>query len=170
MVICGIYHGPTPTKLAHAAFDVVLISSLPCIGGAWEVSQFVSGHVCSIYMDERGEFTVCSKTGMVKQYSGSVYWQATQCIQKILAHADLHNVLIRGVITERNEFLAFGVYNIAAASWVMPFQRRLLCKKLGIPHVPVIVPVFDASTLCVFRFSQPLVFTHIQKPQQCIAK
>ena len=139
----GLYNGPVPAEVSESATGISKLQKrtdgLDELRGSWEVTEYTPGQICSIYATHKKQIVLLTANKTIKQHTSSVFSQTTMNVQSAIKRADLGNVLFRGVVTPKQEFLVFGVYNVASGVWLLPLQRRILCARLGIKHVPIVV-------------------------------
>jgi RNA ligase (TIGR02306 family) len=118
-------------------------------GETFEVTIKIDGSSLTAY-HYNGETGVCSRNINLKEVEGNAFWDIVkkeQIIDKIVSTG--RNLAIQGELVAPNiqanhekvtkpEFHCFSVFDIDKQEYLLPAERVELCKRLNIPHVPVV--------------------------------
>lgn len=115
----------------------------------WEVTEKLDGTSCTFYLDEDGEFMVCSRNQKVRDIPGCKYWKAARNnnIEELMRSNELFGYAIQGELIgegiQKNryrrvgqDFFAFEIQK--KGKGLYPEERRAILAQMGIPHVPVL--------------------------------
>jgi RNA ligase (TIGR02306 family) len=124
----------------------------------WEISEKLDGSsmtvYCKIDIEDGLVLTtssgVCSRNLDLKFDENNSFWQAEQkydLIKKIMSTG--RNLAIQGELIGEGiqgnnykltgrEFYCFDIYDIDKREYLLPMERIVLCKQLGIQHVPIV--------------------------------
>lgn len=115
----------------------------------WEITEKLDGSSCTFYLDEDGEFFVCSRNQKLKRDSGCKFWKVAKQnnVEEQMRSNNLFGYAIQGELVgegiQKNrykrvghEFFAFDIQK--NGKFLPPTERRSVLTKLGIPHVPVL--------------------------------
>lgn len=126
----------------------------------YEVTEKLEGSSMSVAMID-GEFVVCSRNLNLSETADNSLWQQARRykIEEKMRELALDNIAIQGEIVGNgvegnhygltgHDFYVYSAYDIKAAKYVGPTERRELVAKLGLKHVPVVSEcfIFDADT------------------------
>lgn len=114
----------------------------------YELTEKLEGSSCTMYLRD-GEFNVCSRNVNLKDDGANTYWQVARAmnmeqllrdhnLEDFAFQMEVHGSKIQGNIykMEGVEGRVFDIYNIKEGKYLAPKERRDLCEKLGIAHVP----------------------------------
>ena len=116
----------------------------------FEVTEKVHGSSLSFYLDETGDFHVCSRNLDLKETEGNAYWKAAKKynVEENMKIADLRGYAIQGEIIGEGlngnqyktslDFLVFNIYCTKSKSYVSAEVRKEMCAVLNLKHVPVL--------------------------------
>lgn len=115
----------------------------------WEITEKLDGSSCTFYLDEDGEFFVCSRNQKLKQDSGCKFWKVAKQnnVEEQMRSNNLFGYAIQGELVgegiQKNrykrvghDFYAFDIQK--NGKFLPPTERRSVLAQLGIPHVPVL--------------------------------
>lgn len=116
---------------------------------SFEVTTKLDGSSLTAYVFNEQE-GVCSRNIELKEVEGNAFWEIARkyrLIEKLREWG--RNLAIQGELIAPNiqknyekvakpEFRCFRIFDIDAQEYLLPVQRRTLCKLLDIPHVPVL--------------------------------
>jgi RNA ligase (TIGR02306 family) len=115
----------------------------------YEVTEKLHGSSCTFFLDSEGDFHVCSRNLDLKFSEGNAYWKAAvkYNIEQKLRDNGLLGYALQGEICGEGlngnnyklglDWFMFDVYK-EGHGYLKPQERRNLCEKLGLKHVPVI--------------------------------
>lgn len=116
----------------------------------FEVSEKVHGSSCTFYLDETGDFHVCSRNLDLKETEGNAYWKAAKKynVEENMKLLDFNGYAIQGEIIGEGlngnqyktnlEFLVFNIYCTKSKTYVSAEVRKDICAALNLKHVPVL--------------------------------
>lgn len=123
----------------------------------WEVTEKLDGSSMTVYVnhnefDEDGapKHGVCSRNLDLKFDENNSFWQAEQKYELISKIKDTgRSLAIQGELIGEGiqgnsykltgrKFYCFDIYDIDKREYLLPMERIVLCKQLGIQHVPVL--------------------------------
>jgi RNA ligase (TIGR02306 family) len=128
-------------------------------GTQWEVTEKLDGSSMTVYQ-RYGEFGVCSRNLDLKETEGNTFWQVTRELyieNKMFNHDRDWDFAIQGELCgpgiqgnqynlSRAQFFVYDIFNIQTQKYLLPPERRTLCKELGLNHVPVIWEAVELNT------------------------
>ena len=116
----------------------------------FEVTEKLEGSSCTMYLDQEGEFHVCSRNMDLKMDENNAFWKAAikYNVEQKLRDANLQGVAIQGELIGPGiqgniyklsdiDFFVFDVYSVIGGGYLDPHDRRDLVATLGLKHVPV---------------------------------
>lgn len=115
----------------------------------YEVTEKLHGSSMTCYLDNDGEFHVCSRNLDLKFDENNAYWKAAIkfAVEGKMRSVGLNGVAIQGELCGEGingnnynlglEWFVFDVY-VVGEGYMPPEQRRDLINSLGLKHVPVI--------------------------------
>ena len=128
----------------------------------FEVTEKLDGTSMTVFysrlFQSGSPFRVCSRTKDLRATEESPYWQVARAYdlctklrtwgRELAFQGELVGPGINGNRGGRTELSwhVFRIWDIARACYLETTERRALCRRLGIPHVPVVdaaCPVFD---------------------------
>ena len=116
----------------------------------FEVTEKLHGSSLSFYLDETGDFHVCSRNLDLKESEGNAYWKAAKKynVEENMKLLDFKGYAIQGEIIGEGlngnqyktnlEFLVFNIYCTKSKSYVSAEVRKDICAALNLKHVPVL--------------------------------
>lgn len=116
----------------------------------FEVTEKVNGSSCTFYLDETGDFHVCSRNLDLKESEGNSYWKAARKykVEESMKIADMRGYAVQGEIIGEGlngnqyktslDFLVFNIYDTKSKSYIPEKARKDICKLLNLKHVPVL--------------------------------
>jgi RNA ligase (TIGR02306 family) len=125
-------------------------------GVQWEVTEKLDGSSMTVYQ-HKGEFGVCSRNIDLKDTEGNTFWEVAKWhnLKERMAAIDEHwDFAIQGELCgpgiqgnqyglSKSMFFVYDIFNIQTQEYMPPYERRELCKKLELNHVPVIYDEFE---------------------------
>ncbi len=123
----------------------------------WEVTEKLEGSSCTFYLDNEGNFEVCSRNLSLKEDDNNSFWKAAKMydvkqkmldnyLQGFAIQGELIGEGIQGNIYDIKgvDFYVYKVYDTLDAEYLTPEEQRMMCSVLGLKYVPVI---FQYDTL-----------------------
>ena len=116
----------------------------------FEVTEKAHGSSLSLYLDETGDFHVCSRNLDLKETEGNAYWKAAKKynVEENMKLFDFRGYAIQGEIIGEGlngnqyktslDFLVFNIYCTKSKSYVSAEVRKEMCAVLNLKHVPVL--------------------------------
>lgn len=116
----------------------------------FEVTEKVNGSSLSFYLDETGDFHVCSRNLDLKETEGNAYWKAAKKynVEENMKLMDFRGYAIQGEIIGEGfngnqyktslDFMVFNIYCTKSKSYVSAEVRKEMCAVLNLKHVPVL--------------------------------
>ena len=116
----------------------------------FEVTEKLHGSSLSFYLDETGDFHVCSRNLDLKESEGNAYWKAAKKynVEENMKLMDFRGYAIQGEIIGEGlngnqyktclDFLVFNIYCTKSKSYVSAEVRKDICAALNLKHVPVL--------------------------------
>ena len=116
----------------------------------FEVTEKVHGSSLSLYLDETGDFHVCSRNLDLKETEGNAYWKAAKKynVEENMKLLGFKGYAIQGEIIGEGlngnqyktslDFLVFNIYCTKSKSYVSAEVRKEMCAVLNLKHVPVL--------------------------------
>lgn len=118
-------------------------------GKDFEVTIKLDGSSLTCYHFS-GEVGVCSRNINLKEVEGNGFWDVAKkynLVEKLKTYGK--NIAIQGELIAPNiqsnhekvnspEFRCFSIWDIDSQVYLLPSERRELCRLLSIPHVPVL--------------------------------
>ena len=114
----------------------------------YEVTEKLHGSSMTCFLDNDGEFHVCSRNLDLKRDGNNAFWKAAikDDVEGKMRAAGLRGVALQGVLCGEGlngnnyklglEWFVFDVY-VVGNGYMPPKQRRTLVNSLGLKHVPV---------------------------------
>ena len=116
----------------------------------FEVTEKIHGSSLSFYLDETGDFHVCSRNLDLKETEGNAYWKAAKKykVEESMNIACLKGYAVQGELIGEGlngnqyktslEFLVFNIYCTKSKTYVSAEFRKYICAALGLKHAPVL--------------------------------
>lgn len=116
----------------------------------FEVTEKVHGSSCTFYLDQTGDFHVCSRNLDLKESEDNAYWKAAKKynIRDYMIEKDFRGYAIQGEIIGEGlngnqyktslDFLVFNIYCTKSKTYVSAEVRKDICAALNLKHVPVL--------------------------------
>lgn len=137
----------------------------------WELSEKMEGSSMTVARLD-AELYVCSRNLSLRETEENSMWKLTRKydIEAKMIAEGLDDFVIQGEIIgegiqgnhygiKGQDFYVFRMYNVKKGAFVEPEERRALCSKLGLKHVPVIAYNVDlVDTLGISTAEQILAF------------
>lgn len=118
-------------------------------GTTYEVTEKLNGSSMTCFLDNDGEFHVCSRNLDLKRDENNAFWKAAIKfgVEEKMRAAGLRGVALQGELCGEGlngnnyrvalEWFIFDVY-VVGSGYMPPKQRRTLVNSLGLRHVPVV--------------------------------
>lgn len=127
----------------------------------WEVTEKLDGSSCTFYLDNEGEFHVCSRNLDLERDENNSFWKVAikYDIENKLRLNKCKGLALQGELVGEGiqgnqyktelDFYVFDVYNVNIQQYTLPASRQSACKLLGLKHVPILEMEFDISKMNV---------------------
>lgn len=121
----------------------------------WSITEKLDGSSCTFYLDDEGEFHVCSRNLDLKFEEANSFWKCAIKfdIERIMRQNSLKGMAIQGEMIGEGiqgnqyktqlDFYVYDMYNVHTGEYILPIQLESACKRLGLKHVPIIVSNTD---------------------------
>lgn len=151
--LAGVVKGPWPSSVPKT--DEERIQNLTNEWGylsrmSYEVTEKLEGSSMTVARIN-DEFLVCSRNLNLTETEGNTLWALARKydIETKMISENLNNLAIQGECigegVEDNhynikgqDFYVYSIYNIVIGEYLIPTDRKTLCEKLGLKHVPII--------------------------------
>lgn len=146
----GMARGNFPSEIPKTAQQRVQnIKIEEYVGQSYEVTEKLDGSSMTCYLDNNGEFHVCSRNLDLKRDENNAFWKAAikYDVEGKMRAAGLRGVALQGELCGEGlngnnyklglEWFVFDVY-VVDEGYMSPKQRREVINSLGLKHVPVI--------------------------------
>lgn len=124
----------------------------------WELTEKLEGASCT-FAWMKGDLHACSHRIDYHPADSNEFWQAARSLDieaKLRAEFGNRSIALQGELVgpgmeqnvyglESRQFMLYEVVDLDAGRKFTPVERRALCAKLGIPHVPVIATGYSLS-------------------------
>lgn len=130
---------------------------------SFEVTEKLDGSSCTMFLDQEGEFHVCSRNLDLKPSDTNSFWRAAvkYDVETKLKTAVRKGFAIQGELVgpvqgnpyqlKDVDFFVFDVYDVAIGNYLSSEERIRFCEQFGLKHVPVltdsVVFKMDVDTL-----------------------
>jgi RNA ligase (TIGR02306 family) len=117
----------------------------------WSITEKLDGSSCTFYLDNEGEFHVCSRNLDLKFDEANTFWKlALQLnVEDIMRRNSMSGMAIQGEMIGEGiqgnqyktklDFYVYDMYNVSTGEYILPIQLEAACKRLGLKHVPILV-------------------------------
>ena len=121
----------------------------------WSITEKLDGSSCTFYLDNEGEFHVCSRNLDLKFDEANTFWKlALQLnVEDIMRRNSMSGMAIQGEMIGEGiqgnqyktklDFYVYDMYNVSTGEYILPIQLEAACKRLGLKHVPILVSATD---------------------------
>lgn len=120
-------------------------------GLTFEITEKLEGSSCTFYLDNEGEFHVCSRNINLKETEGNTFWKIARDhgVEDKMKAWCLNGYAIQGEVIgeciQKNyygitgiDFYVYKIYNVNTGKYLAPDARRGIAGNLKLKHVPVI--------------------------------
>jgi RNA ligase (TIGR02306 family) len=127
------------------------VANWTAMGLRFELTEKLDGSSCTMFLDEQGEFHVCSRKVDLVRENGNKFWRAaiSYGVEGKLRAQNRLGIAIQGELigegTQGNrygikgcDFYAFDIYDTIKGGYLPADARRKLIEALGLKHVPVL--------------------------------
>jgi RNA ligase (TIGR02306 family) len=117
----------------------------------WEITEKAEGSSCSFFLDQEGNFEVCSRNLSLKEDANNAFWKAAIAYQvkERMQELNLQGYALQGELVGEGiqgniygikgvDFYLYSIWDTKEGEYLCPEERILLCKELGLKHVPVL--------------------------------
>jgi RNA ligase (TIGR02306 family) len=117
----------------------------------WEITEKAEGSSCSFFLDQKGNFEVCSRNLSLKEDANNAFWKAAIAYQvkERMQELNLQGYALQGELVGEGiqgniygikgvDFYLYSIWDTKEGKYICPEERILLCKELGLKHVPVL--------------------------------
>ena len=165
--LAGVARGNFPTFIPKTD-ETRVQNACRILEKAWdhqfEVSIKLDGSSCTIY-EHDGKFGVCSRNLDLEETEGNSFWQVARKYDlpnKLGGLGHFKSIAIQGELMgpgvqgnpedlKELDLFVFNVYDIEGRKYFNPHDRGVICKVLGLKHVPVLeYRTFDTFTISDF--------------------
>jgi RNA ligase (TIGR02306 family) len=121
----------------------------------WEISEKLEGSSCTMYIDDEGEFHVCSRNLDLKKDENNSFWKVAidNKIEQKMKDAGLMGYALQGELVgagiqgniyemQDQRFYVYDIYDTHKGEFIKPLYVRVLCQEMGINHVPIMDVAF----------------------------
>lgn len=120
------------------------------VGKTFEVTEKLHGSSCTMYLDDAGDFHVCSRNLDLKFDENNSFWKAAikYDIESKMRLAQMQGISISGELIGQGingnqygvdlEFHVFDMFNVVTQEYAPSFNRQQIAEALGLPHAPVL--------------------------------
>jgi RNA ligase (TIGR02306 family) len=114
----------------------------------WSVTEKLNGLSCTFYLNEDGEFHVCSQNRSLKDDNKNSFWALARKfkVEDIMRRNSMKGMAILGEMIGANvqgnqycvklDFYVYNMYNVCTEKYLLPVQLKAACKRLNLKHVP----------------------------------
>jgi RNA ligase (TIGR02306 family) len=118
---------------------------------SWSITEKLDGSSCTFYLDEEGEFHVCSRNIDLKEDETNSFWKVARKfdIEGIMRRNSMLGMAIQGEMIGEGiqgnqykvglDFYCYDMYNTNICKYLLPVQLKAACERLGIKHVPILL-------------------------------
>lgn len=117
---------------------------------SWSVTEKLDGSSCTFYLDNEGDFHVCSRNLDLKEDENNSYWKVARKfdVEGIMRRNSMKGMSIQGEMIGEGiqgnqykvalDFYVYDMYNTNTGRYILPVQLKASCERLGLKHVPII--------------------------------
>ena len=118
---------------------------------SWSITEKLDGSSCTFYLDEEGDFHVCSRNIDLKEDETNSFWKVARRfdIEGIMRRNSMLGMAIQGEMIGEGiqgnqykvglDFYCYDMYNTNICKYLLPVQLKAACERLGIKHVPILL-------------------------------
>lgn len=118
---------------------------------SWSITEKLDGSSCTFYLDEEGDFHVCSRNIDLKEDETNSFWKVARKfdIEGIMRRNSMLGMAIQGEMIGEGiqgnqykvglDFYCYDMYNTNICKYLLPVQLKAACERLGIKHVPILL-------------------------------
>lgn len=122
---------------------------------SWSITEKLDGSSCTFYLDDEGEFHVCSRNLDLKEDDANSFWKVARKfqIEDIMRRNFMLGMAIQGEMIGEGiqgnqyktqlDFYVYDMYNVHTGQYILPLQLKAACKRLGLKHVPILAEATD---------------------------
>lgn len=122
---------------------------------SWSITEKLDGSSCTFYLDDQGEFHVCSRNLDLKEEAANSFWKVAHKfqIEDTMRRNFMLGMAIQGEMIGEGiqgnqykvqlDFYVYDMYNTKTGEYILPIQLKAACEKIGLKHVPIIAEVAD---------------------------
>lgn len=129
--------------------------------GEYEVTEKLEGSSCTFYLDQDGNFEVCSRNLSLKETEDNAFWKAARMynVEQKMKESGMQGFAIQGELVGEGiqgniynikgvDFYVYDVYDVKKAKYLPSKERITICTMLGLKHVPIVDMdfVIDSTT------------------------
>lgn len=123
----------------------------------WEVTEKMHGSSCTMYLDQSGEFHVCSRNLDLKPSDVNSFWKIAikYDVEQRMRDAGLAGLAIQGELVGEGlngnqykmglDLFVFNVYDTRTRTYMNSTQRLEICQQLGLKHVPLMNTIITSD-------------------------
>jgi RNA ligase (TIGR02306 family) len=116
----------------------------------WSVTEKLDGSSCTFYLDDEGQFHVCSRNLDLKEDENNSFWKTAKKynIEDIMRRNNMQGMAIQGEMIGEGiqgnqykvvlDFCVYDMYNTRTGQYILPSQLKAACERLGLNHVPIL--------------------------------
>lgn len=117
---------------------------------SWSITEKLDGSSCTFYLDDAGEFHVCSRNLDLKEEAANSFWKVARKfqIEDIMRRNSILGMAIQGEMIGEGiqgnqyktqlDFYVYDMYNTHTGQYILPVQLKAACERLGLKHVPIL--------------------------------
>ena len=117
---------------------------------SWSITEKLDGSSCTFYLDNAGEFHVCSRNLDLKEDATNSFWEVARKfkIEDTMRRNSMKGMAIQGEMIGEGiqgnqykvqlEFFVYDMFNANTREYILPVQLKSACEKLGLKHVPIL--------------------------------
>ena len=133
------------------------------------ITEKLDGSSCTFYLDDAGEFHVCSRNIDLKEDTGNSFWEVARKfkIEDIMRRNSMKGMAIQGEMIGEGiqgnqykvqlDYFVYDMYNVHTRQYILPVQLKSACEKLGLKHVPILdenTSIKDHTVQDVLEFAE----------------
>jgi hypothetical protein len=142
-----------PNKLPNTAQEDIsnwLIDFHEYKEDTWCITEKLNGLSCTFYLNEDGEFHVCSGDLDLKDDDKNSFWALAHKfkVEDIMRRNSMKGMAILSEVIGENikgnqygvklDFYVYNMYNVCTEKYLLPVQLKAACKRLNLKHIPVL--------------------------------
>lgn len=149
--LAGQAKGNFPSLVPKTDQDRIQGIDLEKYYGEYEVTEKLEGSSCTFHLDQEGNFEVCSRNLSLKEDQNNSFWKAALMynIREKMLNNDLQGLAIQGELIGEGiqgniynlkgvDFYVYDIYDTKQSKYLNSDDRVVLCKDLGLKHVPLL--------------------------------